>query len=201
MENNGAFIRFCKGHSLTSLKSCRTPAVVESPGNGSFLAHNGLMLNIPRPPLAIPAPNLQKLLQLPGKMLPPALHSQGLCLVLNRLLREPLKNGELWFLEERVLQVEVTDLALDYRLTLEKGRLTAASPGRAPDVRFGGAAREFLALALNREDPDTLFFQRRLQLEGDTELGLEIKNLLYSLEGGLLPPALERPAEVLLKRL
>jgi len=159
------------------------------------------MLNIPHPPQLFPTPKLQKFLQVPGKLLPQGLHSQGLSLLLNRLLQEPLKNDELWFLSDRVLQVEVTDLALDYRLTLEDGRLRAASLGRTPDVRFGGSAREFLSLALNREDPDTLFFQRRLQLEGDTELGLEIKNFLYSLEGGLLPPVVERMAEAFLKRL
>jgi len=35
--------------------------------------------------------------------------------------------------------------------------------------------------ALRREDPDTLFFTRRLVLEGDTALGLEIKNTLDAL--------------------
>ena len=35
--------------------------------------------------------------------------------------------------------------------------------------------------ALRREDPDTLFFTRRLVLEGDTALGLEIKNALDAL--------------------
>jgi predicted lipid carrier protein YhbT len=35
-----------------------------------------------------------------------------------------------------------------------------------------------VALALRREDPDTLFFSRRLVLEGDTELGLVVKNAL-----------------------
>ncbi len=144
-------------------------------------------------PLSLPTPpSPRTLLQLPGRLLPPALHAHGLALLLNRIFREALARGELEFLQERVLQVEVTDLALDYRLTLEKGRLTAASPGRRPDVRFGGRAREFLVLALGREDPDTLFFQRRLQLEGDTELGLEIKNFLYSLEQGLLPEPVER---------
>ncbi|HHH13460.1 MAG TPA: sterol-binding protein [Thiolapillus brandeum] len=164
------------------------------------MAHNGIIafpfttcrpiMPLPVPP--IPAPPVRKLLQLPGRVLPPALHAHGLSLLLNRIFREALARGELWFLENRVLQVEVTDLALDYRLTLENGRLTAASPGRRPDVRFGGSVREFLVLALGREDPDTLFFQRRLQLEGDTELGLEIKNFLYSLEQGLLPEPMER---------
>ena len=159
------------------------------------------MLNIPHPPLPPPGASLQELLRIPGRLLPPGFHSQVLSLLLNRALQESLRNGELWFLENRVLQVEVTDLALDYRLTLESGRLAAASAGRTPDVRFGGAAREFLSLALNREDPDTLFFQRRLQLEGDTELGLEVKNFLYSLEGGLLPTPLQRAAGSLLERI
>ncbi|WP_456446792.1 ubiquinone anaerobic biosynthesis accessory factor UbiT [Thiolapillus sp.] len=139
-------------------------------------------------------PSAGALLRLPGKLLPVRLHSRGLTLILNRLLADPIANGELDFLQDRVLRIEVMDLALDYRLTLRNGKLAAAPRGAQEDVRFGGDAREFLLLALNEEDPDTLFFQRRLQLEGDTELGLEIKNLLYSLEEDLLPDPLHRIA-------
>ena len=149
---------------------------------------------ITRLPLPFPPPRVGSLRTLPGRLLPGRLHSQGLTLLLNRLLSEALAGGELDFLQDRVLQIEVMDLALDYRLTLDRGKLAAAAPGSAPDVRFGGRSREFLLLALNEEDPDTLFFQRRLQLEGDTELGLEIKNLLYSLDGDLLPDPLHRIA-------
>ena len=200
MDCNGAFIRLSKGRSLTSLKSHQGTRVVMSVTNVRRVTRKS-MLNVPHPPLPARLPGPQQLLQLPGKLLPRGLHAQALSLLLNRVLREPLQNDELWFLAGRVLQIEVTDLALDYRLTLENGRLAAASPGRTPDVRFGGTAREFLALALNREDPDTLFFQRRLQLEGDTELGLEIKNFLYSLEEGLLPAPVQRIAESLLERI
>jgi predicted lipid carrier protein YhbT len=38
---------------------------------------------------------------------------------------------------------------------------------------------------MRKEDPDTLFFSRRLLMEGDTELGLLVKNTLDALE---LPP-------------
>jgi predicted lipid carrier protein YhbT len=38
-----------------------------------------------------------------------------------------------------------------------------------------------------QEDPDTLFFQRRLTIEGDTELGLEVKNILDALDHENLP--------------
>jgi predicted lipid carrier protein YhbT len=38
---------------------------------------------------------------------------------------------------------------------------------------------------MRKEDPDTLFFSRRLLMEGDTELGLLVKNTLDAME---LPP-------------
>ncbi|BAO44823.1 ubiquinone anaerobic biosynthesis accessory factor UbiT [Thiolapillus brandeum] len=145
-------------------------------------------------PMPFPPPSAGALLRLPGKLLPVRLHSRGLTLILNRILAEPLAAGELDFLQNRVLRIEVMNLALDYRLTVRDGKLTAAPNHAREDVRFGGNAREFLLLALNEEDPDTLFFQRRLQLEGDTELGLEIKNFLYSLEEDLLPDPLHRIA-------
>jgi predicted lipid carrier protein YhbT len=37
-------------------------------------------------------------------------------------------------------------------------------------------------LAARAEDPDTLFFQRRVSFEGETETGLAIKNALDALE-------------------
>ena len=37
-------------------------------------------------------------------------------------------------------------------------------------------------MMMREEDPDTLFFNRKLQIEGDTELGLITKNLLDSVD-------------------
>lgn len=42
-------------------------------------------------------------------------------------------------------------------------------------------------MRVEKEDPDSLFFQRRLRIEGDTELGLEVKNLMDSLDLDELP--------------
>ena len=53
-----------------------------------------------------------------------------------------------------------------------------------------GNGREFLLRASRQEDPDTLFFRRRLMIEGDTDLGLGIKNLLDSLDPDGWPPRL-----------
>jgi predicted lipid carrier protein YhbT len=58
------------------------------------------------------------------------------------------------------------------------------------DAAIRGNLKEFLQLTARTEDPDTLFFQRRLQIEGDTELGLEVKNLLDGVDQDGLPPLL-----------
>jgi predicted lipid carrier protein YhbT len=51
-----------------------------------------------------------------------------------------------------------------------------------PDVTIRASAADYLALALRREDPDTLFFTRRLAIEGDTDLGLIVKNALDAID-------------------
>ena len=61
------------------------------------------------------------------------------------------------------------------------GRL-ARHNGAASDVTIRGALEEFWRLATRTEDPDTLFFSRRLSIEGDTETGLHVKNLLDALD-------------------
>ena len=59
-----------------------------------------------------------------------------------------------------------------------------------------------LLLITGREDPDTLFFQRRLRMQGDTELGVYLKNFLASVDpaslplGTLVQPALQRGLSV-----
>jgi predicted lipid carrier protein YhbT len=50
------------------------------------------------------------------------------------------------------------------------------------DVTFTATAEDFMRLALREEDPDTLFFNRRLLIEGNTDLGLTVKNMLDSVE-------------------
>ena len=50
------------------------------------------------------------------------------------------------------------------------------------DVTFTASAQDFARLALRLEDPDTLFFNRRLLIEGDTDLGLTVKNMLDAVE-------------------
>ncbi|HHH39473.1 MAG TPA: sterol-binding protein [Sedimenticola sp.] len=128
------------------------------------------------------SPRLPGPLALPLRLLPAAAHSQVLARILDRLFAPELADGELDFLEGRVMLIRVQDAGLSYRLTLEEGALRAASRERPQDLSIEGSIYDFLLLATRREDADTLFFNRRLRLGGDTELGLYVKNFLDALE-------------------
>ena len=65
------------------------------------------------------------------------------------------------------------------------------SPDELETATIRGNLKEFILLASRSEDPDSLFFQRRLMIEGDTEVGLEIKNLMDAVDHDSLPPLLK----------
>ena len=54
--------------------------------------------------------------------------------------------------------------------------LSASSP--EPELELRAGVGDFVALIRGTADADTLFFQRRLKIAGDTELGLIVKNWL-----------------------
>ena len=82
-------------------------------------------------------------------------------------------------LRGKVLRLEIAGLSAGPQFTLDFIGLRPCF-GK-PDVTVRASLADYLALALRREDPDTLFFTRRLVIEGDTALGLEIKNALDAL--------------------
>ena len=102
---------------------------------------------------------------------------------LNRAYAKPLNAGEFDELEGRRVGLAIDDLGIAFGLSVERSRLVLVEG--SPEVVIRGGWREFLCLATRREDPDGLFFQRRLVIEGDTELGLMVKNLLDGLEEGI----------------
>nr|WP_306219046.1 SCP2 sterol-binding domain-containing protein [Pseudomonas sp. Pse1] len=113
---------------------------------------------------------------------------------LNRCLAEPLRDGEFEVLRGRWLCLRINDLGLSWYITRSRDGLQIAREAPA-DVTISGNWREFLLLASRQEDPDTLFFRRRLVIEGDTELGLTLKNLIDSLDPDVLPVWLWRNLE------
>ncbi len=118
-------------------------------------------LRLPPPPALLSVPSLIALEQF-----------------LNRALAEPIREGELDFLESRRVRIRISDLSFDFDICFSGRRLKLNRSSAQADLWITGGSYEYLLLASRREDADTLFFQRRLQTEGDTELGLEVKNFL-----------------------
>lgn len=75
-----------------------------------------------------------------------------------------------------------------------------AVPTDRPDLAIAATVRDFIALGLREEDPDTLFFARRLTVEGDTELGLHVKNLLDGIDWATVVATLRPPLPEPLRR-
>ena len=129
------------------------------------------------------------LLSVPVKLAPFALKRQVLEQVLSWQFRQALAEGELEFLEGRWLSIHVRDIGLLWYTSVVDGRLVVSQQADA-DVSFSADASDLLMIAARKQDPDTLFFQRRLVIEGDTELGLYVKNLMDAIELEQMPKAL-----------
>lgn len=102
--------------------------------------------------------------------------------ILNRSLSEELKNGDFDFLSGRTARIEVTDLELVFSLSCCRQRLRVQMPDQPAEVSFRSDVQSILDIIHRTADPDTLFFRRKLLITGDTELGLELKNLLDRIE-------------------
>lgn len=137
-----------------------------------------------RDPSALPAP-LRGLL----RRLPEAPHAAGAAVALNAALAAGmLRREDFDCLVERCVRLEASDLGTGMNLTLRRNRFCATTA--SPHVTIRARLSDFARLALRREDPDTLFFNRRLTIEGDTELGLAIKNALDAIDWDRLPAPL-----------
>ena len=112
--------------------------------------------------------------------LPAAPPSLAFSVVANRLLWPALQTLDWQPLVGRRYAIRVRDLGLRLCFTVTARGFVPDSG--APELTISATARDFLLLLGRREDPDTLFFSRRLVSEGDTELGLTVKNLLDALD-------------------
>ena len=127
-------------------------------------------------------PVLPTPLTLPLKALPAFVHNKVLVTTLNRVFTKELKEGELDFLQGKIVHISIEDAGIGYRFTLYNNKLVAADKSCSPDLVLQGTIYNYLLLASRQEDTDTLFFSRRLHMQGDTELGLYVKNFLDGMD-------------------
>jgi predicted lipid carrier protein YhbT len=97
---------------------------------------------------------------------------------LNRLLLPRLPADARTALSGRAVEVRVSDLGIRVRLQLGERGFAIAPRGAAEALRIVAPAASYLRLLRGEEDADRLFFERALVMEGDTEMGLVLKNTL-----------------------
>ena len=134
--------------------------------------------------------NAAQILRPPAQILPQFVQKKALLEALKQIFHEALEDGDFEFLEQKWLKVSVRDLGLKWYISYQDEKLVVSDGIEQEDVSFAGNLNDLVLIAGRKEDPDTLFFQRRLSIEGDTELGLEVKNLMDSIDLDVLPKAL-----------
>ena len=134
--------------------------------------------------LTIPSFTLPSFIASVGNRLPQWPHAVALTTGLNAIVKmKLLPDDSLALLEGKNFLIDVLDTGGRAAFTFRDGlfRPVFTAP-ETPDLAFRANLSAFLQLAARQEDPDTLFFNRTLSIEGDTELGLIVKNMLDAME-------------------
>lgn len=116
------------------------------------------------------------------KYLPDAFHGRLIARVFNHLMQGQDFVDDLSYLNGKTVCLHISDTNNLFSFQVTNNKLRVAPRNQICDVTIRGKLRDFLSLATRSEDPDTLFFARRLCLEGDTDAGLYLKNSLDGLE-------------------
>ena len=143
-------------------------------------------------PLVIPAPLgaiLGRLPAFPGSL--------AFVTGLNLALAKQLAPDVTQMLSGKKLRLRVTDAHWAFDFEWRKHRFVACHNTGEADLTLSASAHDFVQLARRQEDPDTLFFNRRLAMEGDTELGLLVKNTIDAIELPMLHLEQFKPSQVL----
>lgn len=116
-------------------------------------------------------------------LIPDIVHTRACCRIVNHLLTNQSVKSYLGQLDGKILRLTINDAHTRLCITFHSGLLCPAEDlHHNADIHIHGRLRNFLLLATRNADPDTMFFNRDLCLEGNTEDGLYIKNILDALE-------------------
>ena len=129
---------------------------------------------LPWPWRTRPAQHLRALV----RRLPVRPPSIVLARALDALLMPKLPEAARRDLSGRTVEIEVSDLGLRVRLQLGAAGFCAAPSGSATVLRIVAPLASYRRLLRGEDDADRLFFERALVMEGDTEMGLVLKNTL-----------------------
>ena len=124
-----------------------------------------------------------KLLKLPLNLTPLWIEAIGMGAVMgaivdgNKRFKERLKE-----VDDKTFLFEAVDLNKKFYLRIKDGDIKIIPHlAKEPDVVMKGETKVFFGLLLGKEDPDTVFFSRKLEISGDTAAAIHFKNILNSM--------------------
>ena len=124
-----------------------------------------------------------KMLKLPLKLTPLWIEAIGMGAIMgvivdsNKRFKERLRE-----IDDKIFLFEAVDLNKKFYLRIKDGDIKIIPHiTKIPDVVMKGETKVFFGLLLGKEDPDTVFFSRKLEISGDTAAAIHFKNILNSL--------------------
>ena len=117
------------------------------------------------------------------RFVPDKVHTKLISRFGGHLMKGQAITSRLDHMEGKRLQLTITDTKNCWKFIIRNNRLVDDTQSDiVADVHIQGDLKTFLLLATGNEDPDSLFFSRHLSLEGNTEDGLYIKNLIDAMD-------------------
>lgn len=115
--------------------------------------------------------------------------------MLNKVFSEQMEDGDFEHLLNRSLQVEIIDARLYMSLGFDGQQILCqhfCKQAVAADATLSVMSSDAIDLIRQEVDPDTLFFQRKLKIAGDTELAHHIKNTIDTINPATIPQSILR---------
>lgn len=117
------------------------------------------------------------------RFVPDKVHIHLISRLGGHLMKGQAITSRLDYMEGKRLQLTIKDTGNCWKFIIRNNRLLDEKKSNTvADVHIQGDLKTFLLLATGNEDPDSLFFSRHLSIEGNTEDGLYIKNLIDAMD-------------------
>ena len=126
---------------------------------------------------------LYKSMNLPLKAMPSWMEAIGAGVFVAHILENnPRFRQRLGEVDDKVFLFEAKDVGKKFFLHIkDKDIKVHPHSSRTPDVTMSGNVSVLMDVMLGKEDPDTVFFSRKLEITGDTATAIHFKNLLAAL--------------------
>ncbi|MEE9591540.1 MAG: SCP2 sterol-binding domain-containing protein [Thermodesulfobacteriota bacterium] len=124
-----------------------------------------------------------KAISQPMRLMPHWMDTIGAGVLISAMMdKNPVFKEKIAQLDGKVFLFEASDIKKNFYLHINCNdiKLLPHYAGK-PDVTMKGETEVLFGLLSGKEDPDTVFFSRRLEIGGDTAAAILFKNILNSL--------------------